>query len=102
MVLLREKSNHESEFNSSKKLKEWIYKDLNLDIPFEKISCIIGASGCGKTTLMRGILMLQPIYSGKTFLLDQEISKLADNPIKRKEISSKMSMMFQHCALFLL
>lgn len=60
--------------------KEWIHKNLNLDIPFEKISCIIGASGCGKITLMREILMLQPIYSGKIFLLNQEISKLADNP----------------------
>lgn len=80
--------------------KEWIHKDLNLDIPPEKISCIIGASGCGKTTLMREILMLQPIYSGKIFLLGQEISKLVDNPIKRKQISSNMSMMFQHCALF--
>lgn len=85
---------------STKFGKEWIHKDLNLDIHFEKISCIIGASGCGKTTLMREILMLQPIYSGKIFLLGQEISKLADNPIKRKEISSTMSMMFQHCALF--
>ncbi|MED7819249.1 MULTISPECIES: ABC transporter ATP-binding protein [unclassified Francisella] len=80
--------------------KEWIHKDLNLDIPPDRISCIIGASGCGKTTLMREILMLQPIYSGKIFLLGQEISKLIDNPIKRKQISSNMSMMFQHCALF--
>ncbi|KEI35474.1 ABC transporter ATP-binding protein [Allofrancisella frigidaquae] len=85
---------------STKFGKEWIHKDLNLDIPAKKISCIIGASGCGKTTLMREILMLQPIYSGKIFLLGQEISKLADNPYKRKQISSKMSMMFQHCALF--
>ncbi|GAB4223579.1 MAG: ATP-binding cassette domain-containing protein [Francisella sp.] len=85
---------------STKFGKEWIHKDLNLDIPFEKISCIIGASGCGKTTLMREILMLQPIYSGEIYLLGQEISRLAYNPIKRKEISSKMSMMFQHCALF--
>ncbi|MDE5041572.1 ATP-binding cassette domain-containing protein, partial [Francisella tularensis subsp. holarctica] len=71
-----------------------------LDIPVEKISCIIGASGSGKTTLMREILMLQPIYSCKIFLLGQEISKLPDTPIKRKAISIKMSMMIQHCALF--
>jgi len=80
--------------------KQWIHKDLNLDIPEKKISCIIGASGCGKTTLMREILMLQPIEEGKIFLLGEEISKLVDNPHKRKEISSIMGMMFQHCALF--
>ncbi len=80
--------------------KEWIHKDLDLDIPEKRISCIIGASGCGKTTLMREILMLQPITEGKVFLLGEEISRLADNPIKRKEFSSIMSMMFQHCALF--
>lgn len=49
---------------------------------------------------MREILMLQPIHSGKIFLQGQEISRLVDNPIKRKEISANMSMMFQHCALF--
>lgn len=85
---------------STKFGKEWIHKDLNLDIPPKKISCIIGASGCGKTTLMREILMLQPIHSGKIFLQGHEISRLVSNPIKRKEMSMNMSMMFQHCALF--
>ncbi len=69
---------------STKFGKEWIHKDLNLDIPTKRISCIIGASGCGKTTLMREILMLQPIHSGKIFLQGQEISRLVDNPIKGK------------------
>ena len=85
---------------STKFGKEWIHKDLDLNISTKRISCIIGASGCGKTTLMREILMLQPIHSGKIFLQGQEISRLVDNPIKRKEISANMSMMFQHCALF--
>ena len=80
--------------------KEWIHKGLDLDIKSNNISCIIGASGCGKTTLMREILMLQPIYSGEIFLLGQEISQLVHNPVARKEVSSSMSMMFQHCALF--
>lgn len=85
---------------STKFGREWIHKDLNLDIKSNNISCIIGASGCGKTTLMREILMLQPIYSGEIFLLGKEISRLVNNPSKRKEMSSNMSMMFQHCALF--
>ncbi|MFC4891453.1 ABC transporter ATP-binding protein [Pseudofrancisella aestuarii] len=80
--------------------RQWIHKDLDLNIPEKRISCIIGASGCGKTTLMREILMLQPIQEGKIYLQGQEISQLADNPIKRRAISGSMGMMFQHCALF--
>ena len=79
---------------------KFIHKDLNLKIQNNTIDCIVGASGCGKTTLMREILMLQPIYSGKIFLMNEEISKLIDSPIRRKKISSHMGMMFQHCALF--
>ena len=52
---------------STKFGKEWIHRDLDLDIKSNNISCIIGASGCGKTTLMREILMLQPINSGEIF-----------------------------------
>ena len=80
--------------------KQWVHRNLNLNISEKRISCIIGASGCGKTTLMRQIMMLQPIQEGKIFLLGNEISKLIDNPIKRKNISKHMSMMFQHSALF--
>ena len=37
-----------------------IFKDLNLEIPDDKITAICGASGCGKTTLLKliaGILL---------------------------------------------
>ncbi len=32
-----------------------ILKDINLEIPDDKITCIIGPSGCGKTTLLKSI-----------------------------------------------
>ena len=33
--------------------KSHILKDVNVEIPQNKITCIIGPSGCGKTTLLR-------------------------------------------------
>ncbi len=32
-----------------------VLKNINLDIPDDKITCIIGPSGCGKTTLLKSI-----------------------------------------------
>jgi len=80
--------------------KEWVHRHLNLEIPAHKISCIVGNSGCGKTTLIREILMLQGISEGEIYLLGQDISKLTYNVNKRKKFSVKMGMMFQHGALF--
>ncbi|AYE34336.1 hypothetical protein CP523_07750 [Clostridium septicum] len=32
-----------------------IYKDFSINIESDKINCIIGQSGCGKTTLLKNI-----------------------------------------------
>jgi phosphate transport system ATP-binding protein len=34
---------------------QWILKNINLEIPNNKITCIIGPSGCGKSTLLKTI-----------------------------------------------
>ena len=41
-----------------------VHNDLNLIINQGEIVAIIGSSGCGKTTLLRSILMLQKPISG--------------------------------------
>ncbi len=44
-------------------------KDVNLEIPEKQFVCIVGASGCGKTTLLRIIAGLETTTEG-TILLD--------------------------------
>ncbi len=78
----------------------WVHKNLDLDIYPERIISIIGDSGCGKTTLVREILMLQSIAEGEISLMGEKISDLSMDNIKSKRFASQMGMMFQHGALF--
>lgn len=78
----------------------YIHKDLDLAIYPNRIITIIGDSGCGKTTLIRAILMLQPIVSGEIYIAGQQVLSLnADDP-HTKFLLSRVGMMFQHGALF--
>ena len=79
---------------------QWIHKNLNLTINANRIVVIIGASGCGKTTLVREILMLQPITTGEIYLLGEKISSYDIESEETKYVLSKMGMMFQRGALF--
>lgn len=79
---------------------EWIHKDLDLTIYPNRIVTIIGASGCGKTTLIREILMLQPITSGEIYLMGEKISTYDLEDPYTKKVLSQMSMMFQQGALY--
>ncbi len=78
----------------------WVHKNLNLTIYPDRVITIIGASGCGKTTLVREILMLQAITEGQIFLSGEEISKYNIEEPSTKIVLSKVGMMFQLGALF--
>jgi phospholipid/cholesterol/gamma-HCH transport system ATP-binding protein len=78
----------------------WVHKNLNLTIYPNRIITIIGASGCGKTTLVREILMLQPIAEGEILLNGEEISKYNIEDADTKLVLSQIGMMFQQGALF--
>ena len=56
-----------------------IVKDLNLEIPKGKITTIIGANGCGKSTILKTIARILTPKSGDIFI----------NGINIKEQSSK-------------
>jgi ABC-type transporter Mla maintaining outer membrane lipid asymmetry ATPase subunit MlaF len=79
---------------------EWVHKNLNLTIMPNRIVTIIGASGCGKTTLVREILMLQPITEGEISLMGETISSYDIEDAYTKRVLSQMGMMFQQGALF--
>ncbi|HBO37411.1 MAG TPA: ABC transporter [Pasteurellaceae bacterium] len=70
-----------------------ILQNLNLDLEQNEILCLLGASGCGKTTLLKAIAGLQPIQQGKILLNNQDLSHL---PVEQR----KIGFIFQDYALF--
>ena len=41
-----------------------VFSGLSLEIPTGRFAGIVGPTGCGKTTLLKTILGVQPIFSG--------------------------------------
>lgn len=75
------------------------YRDIldieRLDIPSEKITCIIGESGSGKTTLLRLLNNMISCDQGNIYYRGQSI--YAINPI---ELRRKVIMLAQNPAIF--
>jgi putrescine transport system ATP-binding protein len=67
--------------------------DVSLDIYKKEIFCLLGASGCGKTTLLRIMAGFERPTSGRIFIDGVDMSELP--PYERP-----VNMMFQSYALF--
>jgi phospholipid/cholesterol/gamma-HCH transport system ATP-binding protein len=75
-----------------------IFKDVNLKIPRGKVVGIMGASGCGKTTLMRLIGgQLRPAR-GEVKVMGAVVNRLGRDELF--ELRRKMGMQFQQGGLF--
>ncbi len=68
-------------------------RDISLTIKSGEFICLLGASGCGKTTLLRIIAGLTAHDSGEVRLADEDLS---DTPCHKRNIG----MVFQSLALF--
>ena len=68
-------------------------KDVNLDIKSGEFICLLGGSGCGKTTLLRIVAGLETQTSGEMLLDGSDLSKV--NCHERN-----VGMVFQSLALF--
>lgn len=68
-------------------------KNFNLDIEEKEFIVLVGPSGCGKSTTLRMIAGLEGISSGKMFLYDKQINKLAPS-------DRDVAMIFQDYALY--
>lgn len=67
-----------------------IVENLNMSIPKGKITSIIGANGCGKSTILKAIGRILKPKSGIINLSGSDISKLST-----KEIAKKMAILPQ-------
>lgn len=59
-------------FNNDEEENTSVLNGVNLHVPSQKITCVVGKSGCGKTTLLRCILNL---YDGNEVLVQGEIRR---------------------------
>ena len=54
-----------------------ILRDLSLDVPLGKVTVVMGRNGVGKTTLMKSIMGLTPVKTGKVVLDGKDITRAA-------------------------
>ena len=78
--------------------KRFILDGLDLDVYRGEILGVVGASGTGKSVLMRTIIGLAPLYSGKIQVFGQDY--LALNARDRQKIARRWGVLFQQGALF--
>lgn len=70
-----------------------VLQNLDLEVSQNEIICLLGASGCGKTTLLKSIAGLLPIQEGEICLAGQNL--------KNKAVEDrKIGLIFQDYALF--
>jgi putrescine transport system ATP-binding protein len=78
----------------SKRFGEFVaVKDVSLQIDQGEIFCLLGGSGCGKTTLLRLLAGFETPSTGRLLIEGQDLAQVP--PYQRP-----VNMMFQHYALF--
>ena len=76
----------------------WVHQNVSFDIHRGEIVAIIGASGCGKTTLLRSLLSLQTPRAGSIRLFGEDF--LSADEDGQAVLQRRMGVMFQSGALF--
>ncbi len=71
--------------------------DINFDVCKGEVISIIGASGSGKSTMLRCINLLETMSDGQIFFHGQDI---ADEDFNKSEYRAKVGMVFQSFNLF--
>ena len=74
---------------------DYIFRDLNLEINRNEMIALVGDSGCGKTTLLNLIGMLDQDYHGTIFIQGKDIK--TENKIGY--FRNKLGYLFQNYAL---
>lgn len=77
--------------------EELILKEVSMTAYKNEITVILGASGCGKTTLLKNMIRLYEPWSGSIELFDKDITNM-DEP-EFNDILEKIGVLFQNGAL---
>lgn len=75
-----------------------IHDKVSFSIDKGEIYGILGGSGAGKSTIMREMILLEPIQSGTIEVLDQDVDNLTLKQVE--ELKTKWGVLFQFGALF--
>jgi len=78
--------------------KNTILDQLNLDVRRGEILGFVGASGAGKSVLLRTVLGLIPRVGGTIRMFGQDLATVSD--ADRVKIDMRQGVLFQHGALF--
>lgn len=76
----------------------WVHDGIELTIQREEIIALIGGSGCGKTTLLRSILMLHKVTSGTIEVFGTNVATCSER--QAQAVRRRWGVMFQASALF--
>ncbi|MCM3619346.1 amino acid ABC transporter ATP-binding protein [Sutcliffiella horikoshii] len=74
-----------------------VLKDISLTLKNKEVVCLIGASGSGKSTVLRCLNFLEMKDSGTVIIDEKEVDIKKDNLNK---VRQKVGMVFQHFRLF--
>jgi iron(III) transport system ATP-binding protein len=77
--------------------KQLVVKDLSLTLQQGEIGCLLGASGCGKTTVLRIIAGFEPLLGGEVKISGETVS---DSKFSKPPATREIGMVFQDYALF--
>lgn len=75
-----------------------VLKGIDLEIPKERITVIIGGSGSGKSVLVKHIIGLFEPSEGRVEVFGQDLAKLDGRG--RQALQARIGMLFQGAALF--
>jgi NitT/TauT family transport system ATP-binding protein len=70
-----------------------VFENFSIEFPDNKISCILGASGCGKTTLLNVAAGIIP-YTGRVEKVSDNIGYIFQNPVLLNHLTIEKNIEF--------
>ena len=77
-----------------------VQRDVNLRIARGEIFVLLGGSGCGKSTVMRTLVGLQPPLAGTVKFFGETFAEAGVEPDEAPPLLRRIGVMFQNGALF--